>query len=162
MLTSELSRRLFAGLWFTVAAAIPVGSYFLISYFASMTSGTIFKAATIVFPIFSGGIIGLWLGPGILDEKKTKSTLQAAGRGVGIAALSYLLFFIIELSAALCYNSDLKSDELFRLVGVIAVMFLIGLIILGWLIAIAGAAAGGLLYLFRIRMMESPDESEEV
>ena len=162
MLTSELSRRLFAGMWFAVAAAIPVGIYFLIFLISPFTSGTIYRVVTAVVPILSGGLIGLWLGAGILDDKKTKSALGAAGRGLAIAGLSYVLFFIIELIGAVVYNSDLSSDAIFRLIYVIAIMFLIGLLIIGWLIAIAGAAAGGLLYLFRLKMMESPDGSIEL
>ena len=162
MLTSELARRLFAGMWFAVAAAIPVGINFLIFLIFPLTSGTIYRVFTTVVPILAAGIIGLWLGAGILDEKKTKSALGAAGRGLAIGALSYLLFFFFELIAGVVYNSDLNSEVIFRLIYVITIMSLIGLLILGWLIAIVGAAAGGLLYLFRLRMMKDPDESKEL
>ncbi|HVE59773.1 MAG TPA: hypothetical protein VNB22_23375 [Pyrinomonadaceae bacterium] len=149
MLKSELARRSFAALWFAVAAAIPVGFYFLVFLFTPFTSGIIYRVVTTVVPVFAAGIGGLWLGAGILDEKKTKSPIGAAGRGLAIAAFAYLFLFIFELVFGVIYNNDQNSEELYRLIEVITTMFLYGLLLFGWLIAVVGAAAGGLLYLFR-------------
>lgn len=149
---SELARRLFAGLWFAAAAAIPVGLSFLLT---PMSSGTAYKIVTTAASIGSALIFGLWLGAGILDEKKTKSAMRAGLRGLAIAALSYLLLFIIELYVAVLYNGTSDSDAIFRLIYGIAIMFLFGLLFFGWLMAAVGAAAGWLLYLFQIK----PDEN---
>lgn len=151
MLKSELARRLFAALWFAVAAAIPVGLSFLLT---PMSSGTAYKIVTTAASIGAALICGLWLGAGILDEKKTKSAIRAASRGLAIAALSYLLLFIVELFVAVLYNSTSDTDAIFRLIYMIAIMFLFGLLFFGWLIAAVGAAAGGLLYLFQIKTDE--------
>lgn len=145
MLKSELARRSFAGLWFAAAAAIPIGLYFLI---LPLSSGTFYQVITTVVPILSAGVGGLWLGAGILDEKKTKSPLGAIGRGLAIAALSYLILFIVEIIAGVIYNRNRDSHDIFRLIDVVTMMFLYGLLIIGWLVAAVGAAAGGLLYLF--------------
>ena len=162
MLSSKLARCLFAGRWFAVAAAIPVGFYILIFLMSPFTSGTIYRIFTTIVTILAAGVVGLWLGADILDEKKTKSAWQAVGRGLAIAALSYLLFFIITLIAVMVYNSDRDRDELYKGIEIIASMFLIGLGLLGWLIAIVGVAAGGLLYLFRIKMMKPLEDGKEV
>lgn len=151
MLTSEAARRLFAALWFAVFAAVPIGFHFLISLIFSVTSGTIYRAVTIAVPIFAAGLGGLWLGAGILDEKKTKSATGAAGRGLAIAALSYLFLFIFELIFGVIYNSDLDREGIYNLIEIISIMFLGGLLLFGWLIAATGAVAGGLLYLFRLK-----------
>lgn len=149
MLKSKLARRLFAGLWFAVAAAIPVALHFLIFLIFPLSSGIIYQVVTSVVPILAASIGGLWLGAGILDEKKTKSAIGAAGRGLAIAVLSYLFLYIFEIIFGVIYNYDLNSEESFRLIEVITTMFLYGSLLFGWLIAIVGAAAGGLLYLFR-------------
>src|SRR5687767_11326468 len=103
MLQSKIVRRLFAAMWFGAAAALPVGFYFLVFLFSPFTSGTIHRVITTVVPILAAGIGGLWLGAGILDEKKTISPIGAAARGLAIAAFSYLVLFIFELIFGVIY-----------------------------------------------------------
>lgn len=146
MLKSELARRLFAALWFAVAAVIPVGFYFL---FFPLSGGRGYQAMTVVVPIFVAGISGFALGADILDDEETKTVFQAIWRGLAIGALSYLFLFTVVLVSLTAYNSD--SNDIFGLVILMAVVFLYGLFFVGWLIAIVGAAAGGLLYLFRLK-----------
>jgi hypothetical protein len=146
MLTSEISRRAFAAAWFAVAASIPIGFYFLVD---PLSSGTIYKIITIIGPILAAAIIGSWLGAAILD--KTRSGVRAALRGLTIAALSYLFFFILEVISFVLYNPTLNTaDDFFKLVYMLALMFGVGLLLFGWLIALVGAAAGALLYQLRI------------
>ena len=150
MLTSGVARRAFAAAWFAVAASIPIGFYFLVD---PLSSGIAWKTMTICGPIGAAGIIGSLLGSGILS--KTTSRPRAALRGFAIAALSYLLFFIIELTGFLLYNPDIaSSEEIFRSVYLLALMFGIGLLMFGWLIALVGAGAGALLYQFRTTAVE--------
>ncbi|MEP6847741.1 MAG: hypothetical protein ABI999_02715, partial [Acidobacteriota bacterium] len=101
------------------------------------------------------GVFGSWLGATILDEKKTRSALWAAMRGLAVAALSYFFLFAVELFVAVLYNDNIDSDGFFRLISVIALTFLIALLVFGWLIAVTGAAAGALLYLFQNKTTES-------
>ncbi|HEX3102728.1 MAG TPA: hypothetical protein VHQ01_13080 [Pyrinomonadaceae bacterium] len=151
MWTSELSRRLFAALWFAVAGAIPVGLSFLI---VPMSSGKMFQIVTTSASILSAACCGCWLGAGILDETKTRSALRAAGRGLAIAGLSYLLLVVTEIIVAVIYNRNSGTDFI-AMVYVIGIMFLLGLVFFGLLIAAVGAAAGGLLYLFQNKTVES-------
>ena len=159
MLKSELARRSFAALWFAVAAAIPVGFYFLVFWVSPSTSGTIHRVITTAVPILAAGIGGLWLGAGILDEEKTKSSIGAAGRGLAIAALSYLFFFIFELIFGVIYNNERNSEDTYKLIELIVSMFLYGLLVFGWLIAAVVAAAGALLYLFQLKTIKRLDDS---
>ncbi len=162
MLKSKLARSLFAALWFAVAAAIPVGFFFLVFLVSPFTSGTLHRVITTVVPILAAGIGGLWLGAGILDEKRTKSSIGAAGRGLAIAALSYLFLFVFELIFGTIYNNERNSEDTYRLVELITSMFLYGLLLFGWLIVLVGAAAGVLLYLFRLKMMKRLGISREL
>ena len=149
---STLMNRMLAGIWFAVAAAIPVGLSFLLT---PLPSGRVYQIVTTAASIFAAGFVGLWLGADILDEKSIKSAIRAAGRGVAIAALSYLLLIIIEIIALVAYNSSSDADAIFKLIYMTAIIFLLGLLFFGWLIAAVGAAAGGLLYLFQIKTVES-------
>jgi hypothetical protein len=143
MLTSELARRLFAGLWFAVAAIVPVVFYFLVY---PLTGGQTFQIMTALAPIFIAGICGLALGADILDENETKTALQAVGRGLAIGFLSYLILLITAFVSTAFY-----SEDFFGLIIFFGIVFLYGLLFIGWLIAAVGAAAGGLLYLFRLK-----------
>ena len=146
---SEFARRLFAGMWFAVAALIPVAYYFLLS---RTDWGPQFGAAGL--PIFGGssaltagapvlvaGICGLLLGSTILDAEETRSAGHAITRGLMIALLSYLLLFT-STAVVLAFN----SDDVVGLVVFLVITFLYGLLIVGWLVAGVGAVAGWLLY----------------
>lgn len=151
MLTAKWFRHCFAGVWFAAAAAIPVGFYFLID---PLSSGRIYKVATIVGPIISAGIAGALIGARILDEKKIRSAGRAVLCGLLTSGASYILFFVLEVWAAVLYNRDAGGEGIFRLIYTIAIMFAIGFVVLGWLIALVGAAAGRLLYIFQNRSVE--------
>ena len=149
---SEFARRLFAGMWFAVAALIPVAYYFLLS----RTDGKpqfdpglpIFggsSALTAGAPVLIAGICGLLLGSTILDAEETRSAGHAIARGLMIALLSYLLLFTSS-AVILAFN----SDDLVGLVIFLVITFLYGLLIVGWLVAGVGAMAGWLLYRYSL------------
>lgn len=148
---SELMRRMLAGTWFALAAAIPVAYFFLRNPFGSegslgFDSSMILTAAV---PIFISGVCGLGLGADILNPEETKTAFQAIGRGLIIAFLSYLVLFV-GLVAILAP----KCDDIIGIIVAGAFFFFYGLIFLGWLIALIGAAAGGFLYLFRMKALK--------
>ena len=82
---SKIARRLWAGLWFAVTAAIPVSLCLLI---LGVPGDKTVRVIIIAVPILAAGIGGFWLGAGILDENKVKSVFGAILRGWAIAWLS--------------------------------------------------------------------------
>ena len=144
---SELTRRWLAGVWFACAAVIPVAYYFL---FPPMDGGlpTFGGSAllTAIVPIIASGICGLALGSDILDPETTTNPFQAVGRGLMIVGLSYLLLF-----TGSTFLLAFLTKDLIGLIFLEFFVFLYGLFYIGWLLAPVGAAAGGLLYLFRQR-----------
>ncbi len=146
----EAARRSLAGMWFALAAVVPVAYYFLA---APLLGGKPMThddslVLTAVVPIVVSGICGLALGSDILDAAVIKSALQAVERGLMIAGLCYLLLFL-ELTLALA----VYIDDLMILILLEAIVFLYGLLLIGWLLAAVGAAAGGLLYLCRVKWL---------
>ena len=147
---SEIARRSLAGMWFAFAGTIPAG-YFLLA--APLSGGGLptFGGSvllTAVVPIAVSGICGLALGSDILDPEITESVFQAIGRGLFIAGLSYLLLFT---GSALVLA--FLTEDLIGLIFLEVFVFLYGLFFIGWLLALVGAAAGGLLYLYRQRRL---------
>ena len=149
---SEFARRLFAGMWFAVAALIPVTYYFLLS---RADGGPQFGAGLPIFggssaltagaPVLIAGICGLLLGSPILDAEETRSAGHAIAKGLMIALLSYLLLFTSS-AVILAFN----SADLVGLVIFLVITFLYGLLVVGWLVAGVGAVAGWLLYRYSL------------
>jgi hypothetical protein len=77
MVISKLLRGLIAGLWFAVAAVLPVAYYFPRFGDALPVFGN-FSVLTAAIPIISAGICGLLLGSTIPDFDETKSAALAA------------------------------------------------------------------------------------
>ena len=152
MVTSELSRRLFAGMWFAIAAVIPVVYYFLLFREDGRPpgAGAILFAGSAVMtagvPVVIAGICGLLLGATILDAEEVKTAGQAIVRGLMVALLSYLLLFTVS-ALILAFN----NDDLAGLIVTWAILFLMGLLVVGWLVALVGGVAGWLLYLYRLK-----------
>jgi hypothetical protein len=147
---SELRRRLLAGIWFAIAGAIPVVIYFSFLWEGDRTH---FNAVTILLaigtPVLMAGISGFSLGYGILDPGEIKSTGQAMVRGLLVALLSYLFFFIASALILAVMNND-ESGFIIAW----AVIFLYGFLYVGWLITMVGLVAGLLLYQYRIKRLD--------
>ena len=143
-------------MWFALAAVIPVAYYFLRYREAG---GAHFGAGLPIFggssvltagvPILIGGICGLLLGSGILDAEEIRTAGQAIGRGLMVALLSYLLLFT-GTAVVLAFN----NDDLVGTVALFVIVFLYGLLFVGWLVAGVGALAGWLLYIYRLKSVE--------
>ncbi len=144
---SEPVRHFLAGAWFALAAVVPVAYYFLFNplngHDVPMFGGSINLTALV--PVFISGICGSLLGAEILNPEETKNALQAIGRGLIVSLLSYL--FLFSGVAAILI---IAGANIVEVIVSFIVFFLYGLLIIGWLIALVGAIAGGLLYLFRL------------
>ena len=156
LMTTGSGRCLFAGIWFAAAGFIPV-AYYLLRFGDGLPilGGSIVLTALI--PTFISGFMGLVLGSNILYPEETKTEFKAIGFGFSVAALSFFLLFVVP--AILTFS---VSGDIFGTVAAFAIFFLYGLMMVGWLAAIVGAAAGGLLYLFRLKMMKRLGVSQEL
>jgi hypothetical protein len=135
-------------MWFAIAAVIPVAYYFL-----RFSNGPLLFADSPALsagtPILIASLCGLLLGSSILNADDVRTAGQAIMRGLIVALLSYLLLFTVS-ALILAFN----NDDLAGLVVTWAIIFLMGLLIVGWLIAIIGAIAGWLLYLYRLKVID--------
>ncbi len=148
LISSKLGSCVLAGIWFFVAAMIPV-AYYLLRFGEELPilSGSLLLTA--LAPIFVSGFMGLLLGSNILDPKETKTEFKAIGFGLAVALLSFLFLFIL-----LAILSIFTSGDILGAIVAFAVFFLYGMLNVGWLTAIIGAIAGLLLYLLRLRYLE--------
>lgn len=146
IISSKFGGCLFAGLWFAIASTIPVG-YYLIRFSDGLPilGGSVILTA--IIPIILSGFMGMLLGSNILDTEETKSELKAIGLGFTVAMLSYLFLFIVPMILTI-----FTSGDIFGAIVAFVVFFLYGLLMVGWLVAIIGAATGLLLYLLRLRI----------
>jgi hypothetical protein len=103
-------------------------------------------------PVLIAGISGFLLGHSILDPGEIRTSGQAMLRGLMIALLSYLLFFIA--SALILAVKDNNGPGF--LIGWV-VIFLYGFLYVGWLIAIVGVVGGWLLYLYRLKKSDNQE-----
>ena len=149
---SELTRRLLAGVWFALAGIIPVAFYFLVLWQGDRRRLSV--ASIILFggvPILMAGISGFALGYTILDSSEVKNLGQAMVRGLMVALLSYLLFFLASGLILAVSNNNEPGFIVFW-----AIFFFYGFIFVGWLIAIMGLVGGWLLYLYRLKRLDIP------
>jgi hypothetical protein len=134
--------------WFAVAAVIPVAFYYLLF----RAGGQWFDAGLPFFPgspILIGGISGLLLGSSILDPEEVSTEGQAAVRGLLVGLLSYLLLFTVS-AVILAF----KDKDPVGLVITWTIIFFMGLLFVGWLIAGVGAIAGWLLFQYRVKTVD--------
>lgn len=147
MIQSKVLCRLFAGIWFAAAAVIPV------AYFSARFqdgSPALFGDSPVlmdIIPILLSGVSGLLIGSSILDPEDIKNAGQAVLRGLMVSVLSYLLLFAIPMIFTIYRTGDPGGAFIFFIF-----MFLYGLLAVGWLAGAAGMAAGGLLFLLRLKI----------
>jgi hypothetical protein len=151
----EAARRSLAGMWFALAAGVPVAYYFLAAPLFGgkpMTlGGSVILTGVLSSVVF--GFCGLTLGSDILNAAIIKSRFQAVKRGLVIGGLCYLLLFTglaVILAVSILAGS---IDAILVLIFLEAVLFLYGWLVIGWVLAAVGAAAGGLLYLCRVKCL---------
>ena len=108
-------------------------------------------------PLLITWIVGSRIGASILDPLQTKTSKRAMLRGVEVALWSLALFApFFSLVAAIHMaafeptpGTSFAVELLKNFFGALLMVFITGLIILGWLIALIGATTGWLLYKFR-------------
>jgi hypothetical protein len=154
---SGLRPRLFAAAVFATAAVLPVILFFCIFG----RSGALFQGPSEtpngfmiwffgIVPVWAAASLGFTFGARLADPSERTTDLRAAGRGIAIALLSYVAFMANWIGAALVNNVLMDpypySHQSFAgLLGWFAVIFVLGLVLTGWLIVGAGAFAGLLL-----------------
>lgn len=151
---SKLARRVFASVWFAFLAVIPVAFYFLFLWRRTEQQDATFFWVFIGAPILLAGICGWIFGSSILDPYKVETSRQAMLRGLLVAVLAYALFF--PVSGLII---GLTSKDPAQALNGWAAIFLIGLVFVGWLIALTGVVGGALLYFYRV--MSARDKGRE-
>ncbi len=146
----EAARRSLAGMWFALASLVPVAYYFSVAPLFGgkpmIVGGSVILTGVVSSVVF--GFCGLTLGSDILNAAIIKSYFQAVERGLLIGGLCYLLLF-----SGLAVIMAASINDILVLIFLEAVLFLYGLLVIGWVLAAVGAAAGGLLYLCRVKWL---------
>jgi hypothetical protein len=123
-------RRLLAVVWFSVAAVIPA-AFALYLDAKPITPLEFFLVCGL--PVIIAGLCGFVLGARILDPGAVGRPAAAALCGMWVMALMFILY-VAGVSVAA------GSGEAF------VTLFLAGILFVGWLLLIVGAASGWLLY----------------
>jgi Na+/proline symporter len=135
-------------MWFALSGLIPVAFYLLLESDRKQF-GAAYLLLFAACPVLIAGVCGFSLGSRILDRDEIRTSGQAMVCGLLVALLSYLLFF--TTSALILSPRD--DDPAGFLVGW-AVVFIYGLIYVGWVIATVGVIGGWLLYLYRLKKFD--------
>lgn len=141
-----IKQRADAGMWFMAAGIVPVLFVSLLfrSYPSDFSGGqnsldVEFALWFIFFPLLITGITGSLIGASILDAQKVRSGWWAALRGLLVAIVAFLLSTVL-------ISFWVATDEYQSFAGTLVIMLGVGLMVVGWLVAITGVFAGWLLY----------------
>lgn len=151
ILESEIGRRMFAGIWFALASAVPIIYYFAFNPFTGKGLPILGSSVilTALVPVFVSSICGLALGADILNASEIKNFGQAIQRGLAIGFLSYLILF----TGTAGWLILIGDDDFVGALALVLIFFFYGLLFVGWLVALVSAAAGGFLFFFRLRVV---------
>ena len=141
----SLTQRLYAALLFMLAGAIPGVSLILYDLARQGTVGTTLSFLLfwyLVVPGILAAISGFIIGADILNPDKVRRARQAAARGLFVSLAAWLAFVPIMSAVA---GKEINMSFLQKLLLVL----IFGSVIVGWLIAGVGMAAGLLLYRLR-------------
>jgi hypothetical protein len=142
-----LRPRLFAAGWFALTACMPIAFFFGIMSrgFSVGLSGADDVAMVSIFislPISMAAFFGFLIGSKILNPEKTVRGGRAAGYGLLVAILSYLGFTLV-FGGMLLFQSSAPAVEA---IGGFLTVFVVGALLVGWLIMLAGALGGLVLF----------------
>jgi hypothetical protein len=141
--TLGLMPRLLAAGWFALAASLPVG--FLQLLFGWLSVGFEERWMFGVLPIVTAAYFGLTLGATILSPD-IDSNFKAIKRGLQVAFGSYVtLMALVAIVMTIANFPPRGSENFVNPLGVLP-LFGIGLLFVGWLVALAGSIAGWLLF----------------
>jgi hypothetical protein len=145
-----LAGRLLAAVWFACTACVPV-VYFFGIYERGFWShpNALFDTSTvpfIVLPIILAAFFGFTIGSKILDEKGiTPGSAAVLGASVAIASYLGMMIGYALMSASSAAKGWPNPLEVVAL----AILFaLFGMLAVGWLVVLAGAVGGWLLFLW--------------
>lgn len=147
---------LFAGVWFSAASCIPVIYTFIISRSPDFSITTILLYA--IIPISIAFFFGGALGSDILNPNKVTTSTKAILEGIKIALFSFVVYVLAFGLFTAFYqtifnpNSQdfLTVDFMKNLLLGLVLSGIVGSIMVGWLVIIAGAIAGWLLFKYRL------------
>jgi hypothetical protein len=139
-------RRVYAADWFMRAAAMPC-SLILAAVVVNEPPDSVSRFLLYLLVIVAGPavIAGGWgaaLGAAILDPAATRGAGRAALRGSAVAGASFLTYIFAVSFVAAGLGSNNGDDVL----KVFILLLVYGTIMVGWLMAAAGALTGALLY----------------
>ncbi len=150
--------RLFAGIWFTLAACLFPLLFFLLALVRNIPNllqgqyedGSFSSLLPVLYaiPVFilPNFILGFTLGSLITSPTRIKSRIRAAMIGVLIPALSYVIFSLI-ISWYLTSIGTNSADEDFSMM--FGIFLVVGVMIGGWLCVGIGGSAGWFLYKYK-------------
>jgi hypothetical protein len=144
--------RLLAAWWFAVAASVPVTFFFVVFVGFGGNEAGDFLGVWLFgeVPIVAAAFLGFTIGTPIVDRLRVNSAWRAALRGVAVALLSYVLLIGTWVAAWAIPDSYGSSStprqSLAQFANEIVAVASIGALFVGWLIVLAGAMAGWLLF----------------
>src|SRR5688572_4829842 len=153
-----LQPRLLSAGWFAMTACVPVLFFFLILsrvfFFVAIFSPTdsFVAAFFILLPIVMAAFFGFTIGSRILNDGLVVNGWNAALHGALVAILAFF-------GHMLAYTFILAVNALVDLRQVIVStlsVFYTGALLVGWLVVIAGAVSGWLLFRFSWRSVSAP------
>ena len=152
-----LASRLLAAVWFACTACIPI-IYFFGVYERAFWSNpnSLFDSSTlfIVLPIILAAFFGFTIGSKILDEKGiTPGSAALLGALVAIASYWGMMIGFALVSTS---NAAKGWPNPLEVVGLVLVFGLFGMVAVGWVVVLAGAVSGWLLFLWTSSYLAPP------
>ncbi|MGB9180862.1 MAG: hypothetical protein WCB68_16645 [Pyrinomonadaceae bacterium] len=143
--------RVFAGTWFANAASIPAGIFVLITTLSTRVTGWYNGIAfmAIALAVIIAWAMGYYFGSKILDESRVITPGRASALGLGVAALSFVLY-IAAVSLIISIADARHGDYLSTFFSSFALLLFFGSLLVGWFVAIVGLTAGYSLYRYRL------------
>jgi hypothetical protein len=133
------SPRVLSAIWFAFVAYIVV----LIIFRSAPASHLFYFFLFQVMPIITGGLIGFSLGHQIMDSEMVRKPIEASVIGIKASVITYFAYFLITylwvVISSIIGGRELRIDS--QIYSFVYITFYYG-----WLIIVAGAAAGWLLY----------------
>jgi hypothetical protein len=144
-----LAARLLAAVWFACTACVPIVYFFWVFERASWSNpNPSFDSGVTVFvmlPICLAAFFGFTIGSKILDERITQGLAALLGALVAIASYWGMMIGFGLLSTA---NSAKVLPNPLEIIGSVILFGLFGMVFVGWLVVLAGAVGGWLLFLW--------------
>lgn len=149
-MSTSLTQRLYAALFFMLAAGIPGVAlilYDLVQHGRLGDTLSVILFWYLIIPGILSATFGFLIGADILNPHKVRSARQAAARGLYVSLAAWLAFVPIMIMAA-------GKDAYMSFLQKLLLVLIFGSVIVGWLIGGVGIATGLLLY--RLRKPHQP------